>query len=208
MYNTDQHQLSGHNPDTIGHSDIARFKSTSHRFELDQHTTVYQSITPQSPSIKSNLDIIRTYQDMTKTGLAEGLSIERVCSPYPGCSIDISGEALTYLLDNQESQTLPSLPPLLHIPSPICQNTLPHPSFNSPYQGGDLDITGGAISSRPEPQPITSSAVRTAVLHKRLAFRVSDRSGTPQAGNPAEEYSGERDPEASRGDTPKKTTTP
>jgi|GEM_PF-6404083 hypothetical protein len=26
------------------------------------------------------------------------------------------------------------------------------------------------------------------------AFRVSDRSGTPQAGNPAEEYSGERDP--------------
>jgi hypothetical protein len=39
------------------------------------------------------------------------------------------------------------------------------------------------------------------------AFRVSDRSGTPQAGNPAEEYSGERDPEALRGDTPKKTTT-
>ena len=38
------------------------------------------------------------------------------------------------------------------------------------------------------------------------AFRVSDRSGTPQAGNPAEEYSGERDPEALRGDTPKKRT--
>lgn len=38
------------------------------------------------------------------------------------------------------------------------------------------------------------------------AFRVSDRSGTPQAGNPAEEYSGERGPEALRGDTPKKTT--
>jgi hypothetical protein len=35
---------------------------------------------------------------------------------------------------------------------------------------------------------------------------VSDRSGTPQAGNPAEEYSGERDPEALRGDTPKRTT--
>jgi hypothetical protein len=28
------------------------------------------------------------------------------------------------------------------------------------------------------------------------AFRVSDRSGTPQAGNPAEEYSEERDPAA------------
>jgi hypothetical protein len=48
------------------------------------------------------------------------------------------------------------------------------------------------------------------------AFRVSDRSGTPQAGNPAEEYSPgslvginyERGPEALRGDTPKKTTTP
>lgn len=35
------------------------------------------------------------------------------------------------------------------------------------------------------------------------ALRVSDRSGTPQAGNPAEEYSGERDPEVLRGDTPK-----
>lgn len=35
------------------------------------------------------------------------------------------------------------------------------------------------------------------------ALRVSDRSGTPQAGNPAEEYSGERDTEALRGGTPK-----
>ncbi len=35
------------------------------------------------------------------------------------------------------------------------------------------------------------------------AYRVSDRSGTPQAGDPAEEYSGERDPEALRGGTPK-----
>lgn len=43
-------------------------------------------------------------------------------------------------------------------------------------------------------------------LHSKPAFRVSDRSGTPQAGNPAEEYSGERDPEALRGDTPKKNT--
>ena len=35
------------------------------------------------------------------------------------------------------------------------------------------------------------------------AFRVSDRSGTPQRGNPREEYSGERDPEALRRGTPK-----
>lgn len=144
-------------------------------------------------------------------------------SPYPGCPIDISGEALTYPPDNQKTQTIPSLPPLLHIPTPICQNTPPHPSFNSPYQGADLDITGGAISSRSEPQPITSSAVRTAVLHivppsqhigahhrQQSAFRVSDRSGTPQAGDPAEEYSAERDPEprprAGGGDTPNTST--
>ncbi len=38
------------------------------------------------------------------------------------------------------------------------------------------------------------------------AFRVSDRSDTPQAGNPAEEYSGERDPEALRGGTPNTST--
>lgn len=38
------------------------------------------------------------------------------------------------------------------------------------------------------------------------ALRVSDRSGTPQAGNPAEEYSGERDPEALRGGTPPSNT--
>lgn len=45
-----------------------------------------------------------------------------------------------------------------------------------------------------------------ALQHFELALRVSDRSGTPQAGNPAEEYSGERDPEALRADTPKKNT--
>ena len=38
------------------------------------------------------------------------------------------------------------------------------------------------------------------------ALRVSDRSGTPQAGNPAEEYSGERDPEGLRGGTPPSKT--
>jgi hypothetical protein len=72
----------------------------------------------------------------------------------------------------------------------------------SPYPGSKIDISGVAISNRPEPQPVTSSAVHTAVLHITSAtehigapaFRVSDRSGTPQAGNPAEEYSGERDP--------------
>ena len=35
------------------------------------------------------------------------------------------------------------------------------------------------------------------------AFRVSDRSGTPQGCNQPEEYSGERDPEALRGGKPK-----
>ncbi|MGV3637503.1 MAG: hypothetical protein ACO1NQ_07630 [Flavobacteriales bacterium] len=35
---------------------------------------------------------------------------------------------------------------------------------------------------------------RSINLELKPAFRVSDRSGTPQAGNPAEEYSGERDP--------------
>lgn len=46
-------------------------------------------------------------------------------------------------------------------------------------------------------------------LEPEQALRVSDRSGTPQAGNPAEEYSGERDPRRiwPRG-TPKKTTLP
>jgi len=39
-------------------------------------------------------------------------------------------------------------------------------------------------------------------LHSKDAFRVSDRSGTPQAGNPAEEYSGERDPRLLRGARP------
>jgi len=43
---------------------------------------------------------------------------------------------------------------------------------------------------------------------KRTEPRVSDRSGTPQAPIHigAEEYSGERDPEALRGDTPNTST--
>jgi hypothetical protein len=41
------------------------------------------------------------------------------------------------------------------------------------------------------------------ILNRSNALRVSDRSGTPQAGDPAEEYSGVRDPEALRGGTPK-----
>jgi len=36
--------------------------------------------------------------------------------------------------------------------------------------------------------------------------RVSDRSGTPQGCSQPEEYSGERDPEALRGDTPNTST--
>lgn len=38
------------------------------------------------------------------------------------------------------------------------------------------------------------------------ALRVSDRSGTPQGCNQPEEYSGERGPEALRGDTPNTST--
>jgi hypothetical protein len=56
-------------------------------------------------------------------------------------------------------------------------------------------------------------ALTCTILNWTTAFRVSDRSGTPQAGiarrndeATAEEYSGERDPEALRGDTPKKNT--
>ncbi len=142
------------------------------------------------------------------------------CSPYPGFGIDISKMSSAHLPDNQGTQRISCGLPVLHIPTPISQNTPPHPSFNSPYQGGDLDITGGTIPSRAEPQAVTASAVRTAVLHivsptqpigadlrQQPAFRVSDRSGTPQAGNPAEEYSGERDPRRiwPRG-TPKKNT--
>lgn len=43
-------------------------------------------------------------------------------------------------------------------------------------------------------------------MNTEAALRVSDRSGTPQGCNQPEEYSGERDPEALRGGTPKKTT--
>lgn len=39
-----------------------------------------------------------------------------------------------------------------------------------------------------------------------LVLCVSDRSGNPRAGNPAEEYSGERDGEALRTGTPKPST--
>ena len=47
----------------------------------------------------------------------------------------------------------------------------------------------------------------TTSIQSSTAFRVSDRSGTPQAGNPAEEYSGERDPRRIwPRDTPKKNT--
>ena len=146
--------------------------------------------------------------------------VRSLCSPYPGSGIDISKRSLAHLPENQGTQEAPPKFPLLHITPPICQNTPPRPFFNSPYQGGDLDITGGAIPSRSEPQPITSSAVRTAILHiasptqhygahrrQRSAFRVSDRSGTPQGCNQPEEYSGERDPRRIwPRDTPKKTT--
>ena len=53
--------------------------------------------------------------------------------------------------------------------SSIVSGTAKSSTFNSPQQ---RTVSGGS------------------------AFRVSDRSGTPQAGNPAEEYSGERDPAA------------
>ena len=112
-------------------------------------------------------------------------------SPYPGCGIDISGKAAAYPTETQEAQSTTLQTPLLHIAPQIVQNTPPYPSFNSPYRGGDFDITGGAIFSWPEPQPVTSSAVRTAVLHiaspiqhigahhRQPALRVRDSSGKP-----------------------------
>jgi len=116
------------------------------------------------------------------------------CSPYPGSGIDISVPGPTHLPENQGIQKTSHQPPLLHIPPLVFQNTPPQPSFNSPYRGGDLDITGESIFAWPEPQPITTSAVRTAVLHiaspiqhigahhrQRPALRVRDSSGKPGA---------------------------
>jgi len=138
------------------------------------------------------------------------------CSPYQGPGIDISWTPSTHLPERQTTKEHPPKSSLLHIPPSISPNSPSLPSFLSPYPGGDLDINGGAISSRPEPQAVTSSKVRTAVLHispptqhtgahnpQQPTVRVSDRSGTPQGCNQPEEYSGERDPEALRGGTPK-----
>ena len=52
----------------------------------------------------------------------------------------------------------------------------------------------------------SQSEAQSRTQEREPAFRVSDRSGTPQAGNPAEEYSGERDPEALRGGTSNTST--
>ncbi len=126
-----------------------------------------------------------------------------LCSPYSGSKIDISGIPPTHPPENQGTRKSVPQTPVLHITPPIFQSTPPHPFFNSPYQGGDLDITGGAIPSWPEPQPVTSSAVLTAVLHiappiqhigahhrQQPAFRVSDRSGTLQAAFNSLEFEG------------------
>ena len=214
-------QVSGHNPDIPGHGYTSQSESIFCCAESSAHKPVYQSTKTSDPGYKTNSDIIRTYTDMTLIGLKGGVPQGQVCSPYSGSRIDISGTPATYPPENQGTQKSVPQTPVLHITPSIFQSTPPHPFFSSPYRGEDLDITGGSISSWPEPQPVTSSGVRTAVLHiasliqhigahhrQQPAFRVSDRSGTPQAGNPAEEYSGERDPEDLRGDTPKKNTHP
>jgi len=119
-------------------------------------------------------------------------------SPYLGSGIDISGTAPADSPENQEVQSTTLVPPLLHISPQICQNTLSadprnpllHPPSNSPYQGGDLDITGRSNFNWLEPQPITSSGVPTAVLHitapiehiSAPGVRVRDRSGSPTRG--------------------------
>jgi hypothetical protein len=144
--------------------------------------------------------------------------VHTCCSPYQGPRIDIFRAPPAHLTEYQSIKEHTSKSSLLHIPPSISQNTSSRPSFNSPYRGRDLDITGGTILKLPESQSFTSSAVHTTVLHiapptqhtgahrrQQPAFRVSDRSGTPQAGNPAEEYSGERDPRLCEGHAPKNT---
>lgn len=153
-----------------------------------------------------------------KWGSHQRALVHAWCSPYQGPGIDISWTPSPYPPECQATTEMPPKSSLLHIPPSISPNSPSLPSFLSPYPGGDLDINGGTILNRTEPQPVTSSTVRTAVHHiapptqhtgahhrQQPAPRGSDRSGTPQAGNPAEEYSGERDPEALGGGTPKGT---
>lgn len=114
------------------------------------------------------------------------------CSPYQGPGIDISRTLPAHLPVYQRVKEHTPKSSLLHIPASISQPLPSRPSFISSYQGGDLDITGGSISRWSEPQPVTSSVVRTAVhyiapptqhtgAHHRQqpALRVRDRSGKP-----------------------------
>jgi len=185
-------KLPGHNPDMIGHGYLAPLKPSSDRLSPVMHKSVYQPIASSQPNSGTNPDIIRTYPDMVLFGLDVGLSQRQVCSPYPGSGIDISGMPPMHPSETQWAQKSSPNTPVLHITPLIFQNTLPPPSFNSPNQGGNLDINGGVISSPTEPQQVTSSAVHTAVLHivsetqnigahrrQHPALRVRDRSGKP-----------------------------
>ena len=86
----------------------------------------------------------------------------------------------------------------------------------SPYQGPGIDISWTPSTHLPERQTTKEHPPKSSLLHispptqhtgahipQQPTVRVSDRSGTPQGCNQPEEYSGERDPEALRGGTPK-----
>ncbi len=125
------------------------------------------------------------------------------CSPYLVSEIDIFELSISHLVENQDTDRDTFQSSLLHIPLLILPNTLRadprspllYPCSNSPYHGGDLDITGESISTSSDPQLVTFSTAHTAVLHipsqfhhigahhhrKQLAFRVRDSSGKPGA---------------------------
>ena len=75
----------------------------------------------------------------------------------------------------------------------------------APPPGSNATIPSVTLHLTPKgSQPLEKCPHATTTLKgSQPELRVSDQSGTPQAGVPAEEYSGERDPEALRGDTPK-----
>ena len=193
-------RLSGHNPDISGLDYSARLNQTSSRDESSTYSPVCQETETLFSDYRTNPDIVRTYPDISTNGFGKDHSQWQICSVYPRSRIDIFGTPATHPPENQGTGKSAPETPLLHIPTLIFQNAPPLLHFS--ISGGNVDITGGTISSRSELQQVTSYAVRTAVLHIKSptqhigapAFRVSDRSGTPQAGNPAEEYSGERDP--------------
>jgi len=188
-----RNRLSGHYPDISGLDFSERCDPARSRLGRYMYMAVCEDDGKFLSNCKVNPEVIRTYPDMVQNGIARP-SQRPGCSPYSGSGIDISVPGPAHLPENQGIQKPSHQPPLLHIPPLIFQNTPPQPSFNSPYRGGDLDITGGSIFAWPEPQPITTSAARTPVLHiaspiqhigahhrQRPASRVRDSSGKPGA---------------------------